>query len=111
MQVGFVTLIIGGKHIGDYRHVIVTYTWEPPNEGQARFVLEDASPRTPLVVNKADNYDMIVDLRGGKKNQRKTFMNYKISSAVILMSVFRLGISQLCCFLLRRGCRRSLRDR
>ena len=56
--------------IGDYRHIIVTYTWEPPNEGQARFVLEEPSHRTPLVVNKADNYDMIVDLRGGK-NQRK----------------------------------------
>ena len=68
---GFITLIIGGKHIGDYRHVIVNYTWEPPREPQARFVLEEPSARTPLAVNKADDYDMIVDLTTGKKNQRK----------------------------------------
>ena len=70
-RVGVITLIVGGKHIGDYRHVVVTYTWEPTREPQARFVVEEPSPRTPLVVFMADNYDMIVDLTIGKKTQRK----------------------------------------
>ena len=38
--------------IGDYRHIIVTYTWEPPNEGQARFVLEE--PVRTYVLPKYD---------------------------------------------------------
>ena len=76
--------------IGDYRHIIVTYTWETPNEGQARFVLEEPSHRTPLVVNKADNYDMINDLRGGK-NQRKKYFNYMARSVIVLMYMY-LGL-------------------
>ena len=71
---GIITLIIGGKHIGDYQHAVPTDIWEPEREHQARFLLENPiTPRTSLEINEAYNYDMLVELRA-TQGESKSFV-------------------------------------